>query len=104
MRIYHIVKFVSFIPMQYHYFSTKKNTLMHLSNLDMCLNTSSTAESSLAFATTHEQPFPLPALQSVASAAQTDGLSRDNLQYGSARFVAVLYRDFVDNLLSCLNH
>jgi hypothetical protein len=86
-------------------FYNTKITLMHLSNLDMSLNISSTAESALAFATTHEQPFPLPALQSVASAAQTGGLSRDvNLQYDSARFVAVWCLDFVDNSLSCLNH
>jgi len=69
----------------------------------MCLNTSSTAESALEFATTHEQPFPFPALQIVASAAQTDGVSRDeNLQYDSARFVAVLYWDFLDSSLCCL--
>ena len=69
---------------------------MHLSNLDTCLNTrtSSTAETAaLAFATTHEEPFPLPTLQIAASAAQTDG----NWQNGSARFVAVLYWKFLDN-------
>jgi len=60
--------------------------------------------SALVFATTHEQPFPLPALQIVASAAQTDGLSRgENLQYGSVRFVAVLSWDFLDNSVCCLN-
>jgi hypothetical protein len=81
-----------------------KITLMYLSSLDMSLNTSLTAESALTFATTHKQPFPLPALQSVTSVARTDGLSQDvNLQYDSARYVPVLYWDFLDNSLCCLN-
>ena len=41
------------------------------------LNTSSTAESALAFETTHEQKFPLPALQSVVTAAPKQKVSRE---------------------------